>query len=103
MFHCGTVQILFEAQHHRHNLRTAIAFLTKQIGEDKTDEDNYKKLVRVAKYIRRSKFLRLTTKAAYLDQNHWFIDAAFTVHDNTRSHIGAYTTFGKGMIDGLAK
>ena len=39
----------------------------------------------------------------YLDQNHWFIDAAFAVHNNVRSHTGAYTTFGKGMINGSAK
>ena len=50
----------------------------------------------------RTKFLCLTTKATYLDQKHWFIDATFTVHDDMQSHTGAYT-FEKGMIDGAAK
>ena len=54
--------------------------------------------------MRRTKFLLcLTIEAVYLDENHWFIDAAFTVHDNMRSHTGAYATFGKGMINGSAK
>ena len=48
-------------------------------------------------------FLRLTVEAAYLDQNHWFIDGAFAVHPDMRSHTGAFMTFGKGMVDGSAK
>ena len=99
LFHRVTAQILFLAQRGRPDLRTAISFLTKQVGEDKTDKDDYNKLTRVAKYMHRTKFLRLTIEATYLDQNHWFIDAAFTVHGNMRSHTGAYTAFGKGMID----
>ena len=90
------------AQRGQHDLRTTISFLTKQVGEDKTDEDDYKKLTRVAKYMRRTMFLRLTIEATYLDQNHWFIDAAFAVHGDTRSHTGAYATFEKSMIDGSA-
>jgi hypothetical protein len=95
LFHRVTAQILFVAQRGRPDLRTAISFLTKRVGEDKTDEDDYKKLTRVAKYMRRTKFLRLTIEATYLDQNHWFIDAAFTVHDDMRSHTGAYATLRK--------
>ena len=53
--------------------------------------------------MRRTKHLRLTIEATYLDQKYWFITAAFTVHDDMRSHTGAYTTSGKGMIDGSAK
>jgi hypothetical protein len=53
LFHCVTVQILFVAQRNRPDPRTAISFLTKEAGEDTTDEDDYKKLARMAKYIRR--------------------------------------------------
>ena len=66
------------------------------------DEDDWKKLVRLIWYIRRTKFLRLTLEATYLDQNHWFIDGAFAVHDDMRSHTGAYMTFGKGMMNGAS-
>ena len=102
-FHRVTAQIIFLAQCRRPDLRTAISFLTKCVGEDKTDKDEYKKLTRVAKYMRRTKFLRLTIEATYLDQNHWFIDAAFAVHDNMRSYTRAYTIFWKSTIDGSAK
>ena len=103
LFHCVTAQLLFVAQRGRPDLRTAISFLTKQVGEDTTDKNEYKHFARVAKYIHRTKFLRLTSEATYLDQNRWFIDAAFSVHDDRRNHTGAYKMFGKGMIDGLAK
>ena len=98
LFHKVTAQMLFVAQRGRPDLRTAVSFLTKRVQSP--DEDDYKKLARAIKYIRRTKFLRLTIEATYLDQNHWFIDGAFAVHDNMRSHTGAYMTFGKGMVDG---
>ena len=95
LFHRVTVHSLCLAQRGRPNLRTATSFLTKRVGEDRTDEDNYKKLTRVTKYMHITKFLRLTIEATYMDKNHWFIDTAFTVHDNMKNHTGAYTTFGK--------
>ena len=103
LFYRVTAQILFLAQLSRPDLQTAISFLTTRIGEDKTDKDDYKKLTRVAKYMRKTNFLRLTIEAKYLDQNHWFINAAFAVYNNIQSHTGAYATFGKGMINGSAK
>ena len=39
-------------------------------------------------------------EAHYLNQNHWFIDGALAVHNNIRSHMGAYMSFGKGMMNG---
>ena len=39
-------------------------------------------------------------EATHLDQNHWFIDGAFAIHDDMRSHSGSYMTFGKGMMGG---
>ena len=37
-----------------------------------------------------------------LDQNEWFIDAAFEVHKDMRSHTGAYMTFGRGLMNGAS-
>ena len=41
-------------------------------------------------------------EADRLDQNEWFIDAAFKVHEDMRSHTGAYMTFGRGMMNGTS-
>jgi hypothetical protein len=39
-------------------------------------------------------------EATHLDQNHWFIDGTFAVHEDMKSHSGSYMTFGRGMMDG---
>ena len=101
LFHHVTAQMLFVAQRGRPDLRTATSFLTKRVQSP--DEDDYKKLARAIKYISRTLSLRLTIEAKYLDQNHWFIDGDFAVHEDMRSHTGAYMTFGKGMLDGSSK
>ena len=100
-FHRKTAQILFVSHRGRPDFRTAISFLTKRVQTP--DEDDYKKLARLVKYMRKTKFLRLTIEANFLDQNHWFIDGAFAVHPDMKSHTGSYMTFGKGMIDGASK
>ena len=100
LIHRVTAQLLFTSQRARPDLRTAISFLTKRVQAP--DEDDYKKLARVIKYVRRTKFLRLKIEANRLDQNHWFIDGAFAVHEDMKSHTGAYMTFGKGMVDGMS-
>ena len=100
MFHRLTAQLLFVSQRERPDFCTNISFLCKRVKSP--DEDDWKKLVRLIRYIRRTKFLRLTLEATYLDQNHWFIDGDFAVHDDMRSHTGVYMTFGKGMMNGAS-
>eukprot|EP00804_Cyclotella_cryptica_P027764 CCRYP_009202-RA/>CCRYP_009202-RA protein AED:0.72 eAED:0.12 QI:0/-1/0/1/-1/1/1/0/1137 len=98
LFHKVTAQLLYACKRGRPDVHTAIAFLCTRVKHP--DKDDYKKLTRVIKYLRRTKFLRLTMEAGHLDQNHWFIDSAFAVHDDMRSHSGSYMTFGKGMMGG---
>jgi hypothetical protein len=98
LFHHITAQLLFVCKRGRPDIQTAVPFLCTRVREP--DEDDYKKLCRLIKYIRRTKFLKLTMEAAYLDQNHWFIDGAFAVHNDMRSHSGSFMTFGKGMMNG---
>ena len=101
LFHRVTAQMLFVSQRGRPDLRTPVSFLTKRVKTP--DEDDYKKLARAIKYIRRTMFLKLRIEATYLDQNHWFIDGAFAVHEDMKSHTGGYMTFGRGMIDGSSR
>ena len=79
-FHRVVTQLLFVAQRSRSDLQTVVPFLTKRVQEP--DEDDYKKLARTIKYIRRTMFLRLTARATYLNQNQFCIDGKFVVHLN---------------------
>ena len=100
LFHRVTAQLLFASQRARPDIRTAVSFLTKRVQN--LDDDDYKKLARTIKYVRRTKFLRLKIEAHRLDKNHWFIDGAFAVHPDMKSHTGSYMTFGKGMVNGTS-
>lgn len=83
-FHQVTVKVLFMCKRGQPDIHTEIAFLCIRVKNP--DQDNYKKLARVIKYLCRTKFMHLTMEACHLDQNHWFIDGAFAVHKNMRSH-----------------
>jgi hypothetical protein len=98
LFHTVTAKLLWATKRGRPDVHTAIAFLCTRVKSP--DQDDYKKLVRVIKYLRRTKFLRLRMSATHLDQNHWLIDGAFAVHNDMRSHSGSFMTFGRGMMNG---
>jgi hypothetical protein len=98
LFHHVTAQLLFLCKQGRPDIHTSVAFLCT--GVKHPDYDDYKKLCRVIKYLRRTKFLWLTMEATHLDQNHWFIDGAFAVHNDMQRHSGSYMTFGHGMMNG---
>jgi hypothetical protein len=97
MFHHVTLQLLYTCKRGRPDLQTAVSFLCTRVWGP--DQDDYKKLAPVIKYIRWTKFLCLTMEADWLDLNHWYIDGAFAVHDDMRSHTGSFMTFGKGMMN----
>ena len=95
-----TAHLLFLGHHGIPDIRNAVAFLCTRVKSP--DNYDYKKLHRVIKYLRKTKFLRLTMEADRLDQNEWFIDTALTVQEDMRSHTGAYMTFGRGMMNGAS-
>ena len=97
-FHHLVAKLLWVSKRGRPDIQTTIAFLCTRVKQP--DEDDYKKLARLIKYLRRTKFLKLTMEAHHLDQNHWFIDGAYAVHNDMKSHSGSFMTFGRGMMDG---
>jgi hypothetical protein len=62
------------------------------------DDDDYKKLTRVIKYLRSEPTLCLTLEADDLQVIKWWVDASFAVHPDMKSHTGATMSLGKGSI-----
>eukprot|EP00957_Ditylum_brightwellii_P151632 11547294-Ditylum_brightwellii.AAC.1 len=60
--------------------------------------DNKKKLRRTLRYLRATNDLPLTLEADDLGQLTWWVDAAFALHHNMRSHTGRVLLAGKGAI-----
>jgi hypothetical protein len=89
-------KLLFLSKRARPDIQQAVAFLTTRVLSP--DNDDYKKLGRIVRYLRTYPNLPLTLEA---DDTHiikWWIDASFAVHTDMKSHTGATMTMGKGSI-----
>ena len=58
------------------------------------DNDDYKKLVRVMKYIQGTIGLPLILSIDKSGNIKWYVDAAFAVHKDMRSHTGGFMSMG---------
>ena len=60
------------------------------------DTDDYKKLVRVMKYIQGTIDLPLILSIDKSGNIKWYVDASFAVHKDMRSHTGGFMTMETG-------
>jgi hypothetical protein len=96
LFHHNTAKLLFLCKRARPDIQPPVAFLCTRVKEP--DQDDYKKLTRVMKYLRGSADLVLTLEANNMNIVKWWVDASFAVHPDMRSHTGAMMTMGGGAI-----
>jgi hypothetical protein len=91
------MQLLYLSQRGRPDIRTAIAFLCTRL--QKPDVDDYKKLIRVLKYLQGTVDMVLTLSSVDAGFNvKWWVDAAYAVHDNMRGHTGGTMMMGNGAV-----
>ena len=95
-FHRTVAQLLFLVVRPRRDCRTAVAFLTTRVSDP--DEDDWMKLRRVLRYLKRNPSLALTLEADNLGLIHWHVDASFAVHADMKSHTGGTMSLGKGSV-----
>eukprot|EP00957_Ditylum_brightwellii_P120249 9175034-Ditylum_brightwellii.AAC.1 len=86
LFHHVVAKPLFLYKRARPDLQTSVAFLSTRVKAP--DVDDKKKLRRTLRYLRTTKDLPLTLEVDDLGQLTWWVDAAFAVHNNMRSHTG---------------
>jgi hypothetical protein len=90
------MQLLYLSQRARPDIRTAVSFLCSRLLQP--DEDDYKKLARVMKYLDSSVDMPLVLAADDSGQIRWWVDASYAVHDDMKSHTGGTMSMGKGSI-----
>ena len=95
-FHTIVAKGLFLTKRARPDIMTTIAFLSTRVREP--DEDDWKKLIRLLRYLKGPRNLFLTLQADNSSLVKWFGDASFAVHANMRSHTGGMLTLGSGGI-----
>jgi hypothetical protein len=74
----------------------AMSFLTKRVKEP--DLDDWRKLVHLMDYLKADGDRPLILAADKSGDLTWYVDAAFAVHANGRSHTGGGLTMRKGFI-----
>jgi Reverse transcriptase (RNA-dependent DNA polymerase)/Zinc knuckle len=99
-FHHVVAQLLFLCKRARPDIQTAIAFLCTRVQYP--DVDDYKKLGRVIKYLRKTKDMPLRLEAESLKIAKWWVDASYAVHPDMKSHTGGVLSLGKGGIYGTS-
>ena len=94
-FHRFVAKGLFACKRTRPDILTAIATLCTRVK--KPNEDDWKKLIRLLKYLNGTRNDKLILSADDLHViKHW-ADAAFAVHPDFRSHTGGATSYGTGI------
>ena len=96
-FHSRVAKILYLAKRTRPDVLTACVFLAKRVQSP--TEDDWQKLERVLKYLNGSREfgIILSAKPGMIEEEA-YIDAAYGVHADAKSHTGTVITLGQGPI-----
>jgi len=95
IFHNFVAKCLFLTKRARPDIATAVAFLTTRVKGP--DGDDWKKLVRLIRYLRGSIDLPLILCADSVPIPKWWVDGSHATHPNMRGHSGGCMSLGKGM------
>jgi hypothetical protein len=95
-FHTFVMKGMFLCKRARPDIEPAISFLSSRVKE--ANENDWTKLLRVLGFLKGTINDVLTLEADDTNTLTWYIDAAFAVHADMKSHTGAVFTMGKGAI-----
>jgi hypothetical protein len=95
VFHHFVAKCLFSTKRARPDISTAVAFLTTRVRSP--DVDDWKKLVRLIRYLRGSPEMPLILRADSTPVMKWWVDGSHTAHLNMRGHSGGCLSLGSGM------
>ena len=90
------MKCMFLCKRGRPDIEPGVCFLSTRT-EISTEQD-WSKLVRLLIFLRWTKGDILTLEADDTKNLYWYIDAAFAVHQDMKSHTGSTFTMGKGSI-----
>ena len=101
MFHTITARSLFCGKRARPDLQPTVAFLCTRVTYP--DEDDWKQLRRLVKYMEQTQDDVLTLSANSLRVVKWWIDGSYAVHPDCKSQTGAVMSLGRGTTYGSSQ
>ena len=96
IYHHLTAKLLYLGKRARPDIQTAVAFLCTRVMAP--SQDDWKKLGRCIRYLRKVPRLPLVLEAGNDFVLRWWVDASFAVHRDMRSHTGVTMNMGRGSI-----
>ncbi len=100
-YHTMVAKGLFVSKRGRPDIHPTIAVLSTRVR--KPNENDWNKLLRMMKYLNGSRDKVLTVGADDLKVVKWYVDAAFAVHPDFKSHTGAVMTMGHGSMQSISR
>jgi hypothetical protein len=95
-FHSFVMKAMFLCKRGRSDVQPAISFLASRVTQP--NHSDWNKLIQVLTFLKTTKEEVLTLEADDTQTLTWYVDAAFAVHHDMRSHTGSTFSLGKGMI-----
>ena len=95
-FHMIMFNVLFLCKRARPGILTSVAFLTTGVID--RDEDDDKKLGSILKYLSDTRDLVLTLESDGIGMVKWWVDVAFAVHHDMKSHTGSMVSMKRGAL-----
>ena len=95
VFHHFVAKCLFATKRARPDIATAVAFLTTRVKGP--DVDDWKKLIRMNRYLRGTLLLPLTLTGESMSTPKWWVDGSHGVHPKMQGHTGGCLSLGSGM------
>jgi len=93
-FHTFVMKGMFIAKRARQDILPAITFLATRVTEP--NEGDWRKLTKVMNFLKATMHHVTTLRMSNDSQILWFVDAAFAVHRDMKSHTGAVMSMGQG-------
>jgi hypothetical protein len=101
IFHTFVAKGLFLCKRATPNIQQGISVLCMRVKDP--NQADWEKLMRVMKYLNRTRTEYLTLSADDLRVVKWYVDASFAVHPDFKSHTGAVMMLGKGAMQSIAR
>ena len=100
MFHTLVAKGLFISKRARPDILPAITYLCTRVKEP--NENDWFKLSKVMGFLKTTINDELTIEANDYGNITWYVDAAFGVHKDFKSHTGAVMMLGKGSVQSIS-
>ncbi len=96
VFHTFVMKGMFLCNCGRQDIQPGIVFLATQTTEP--NEGDWTKLVKIMTFLKATQDGFASMSADNIQANKWYVDAAFGVHKDLKSHTGATLSLGKAAF-----